>query len=66
MRSGASKTEQIQDAHPERLVLNAAQHRRIMEAVRGGDPRQARHRMETHLGWGRSFTLDPDGRMGRG
>ena len=50
--------------HPERLVLNAAQHRGILEAVRDGDALQARQRMETHLGWGRSFTLDPDDRMG--
>lgn len=51
--------------HPERLVLNAAQHRGIMEAVHDGDAIQARQRMETHLEWGRNFTLDPDGRMAR-
>jgi len=51
--------------HPERLVLNAAQHKGIMEAVRDGDAIQARQRMETHLEWGRRFTLDPDGRMAR-
>jgi DNA-binding GntR family transcriptional regulator len=52
-------------AHPERLILNAAQHRRIMEAVRDGQAEAARERMEAHLSWGRSFTLDPDGRMSR-
>ncbi len=49
--------------HPERLAVNAVQHRGIMEAVRDGDVEQARQRMDAHLGWGRSFTLDPDGRM---
>lgn len=50
-------------AHPERLMPNAAQHRLIMEAVRDGDGPRARAEMERHLAWGRSFTLDPDGRM---
>ena len=50
-------------AHPERLAPNAAQHRLIMEAVRDGDPVRARSEMERHLEWGRSFTLDPDGRI---
>lgn len=49
--------------HPERLAVNAAQHRSIMEAVCDGNAEEARQRMELHLGWGRNFTLDPDGRM---
>lgn len=51
-------------AHPERLKVNAAQHRRILEAVRTGNPEAARQLMRTHLDWGRRFTLDPDQRLG--
>ncbi|KKC33422.1 GntR family transcriptional regulator [Devosia psychrophila] len=51
-------------AHPERLVVNAAQHRAIFDAVRGGNAEEAYQRMKTHLDWGRRFTLDPDRRLG--
>lgn len=51
--------------HPERLSVNAGQHRAIVEAVRKGDADASRSQMQTHLVWGRAFTLDPDGRMGR-
>jgi DNA-binding GntR family transcriptional regulator len=51
-------------AHPERLAVNAAQHRGIFEAVRAGDAVKAHSRMKTHLDWGRRFTLDPDRRLG--
>ena len=51
-------------AHPERLVVNAAQHRAIFEAVRNGHAEEAYQRMKTHLDWGRRFTLDPDRRLG--
>jgi hypothetical protein len=37
-----------------------------MEAVNEGRGDEARRLMETHLIWGRSFTLDPDGRLERG
>ena len=56
-------SRRMHGAHPERLAPNAAQHRDIMEAVRDGDARRARGQMERHLAWGRSFTLDPDGRV---
>lgn len=51
-------------AHPERLAVNAAQHRGIFEAVRAGKADEAHSRMKTHLDWGRRFTLDPDRRLG--
>lgn len=51
-------------AHPERLAVNAAQHRGIFEAVRAGNAEEAYQRMKTHLDWGRRFTLDPDRRLG--
>ena len=51
-------------AHPERLVVNAAQHRGIFDAVRAGNAEKAHSRMKTHLDWGRRFTLDPDRRLG--
>lgn len=51
-------------AHPERLAVNAAQHRRIFDAVRTGNTEKAHSRMKTHLDWGRRFTLDPDRRLG--
>ena len=51
-------------AHPERLKVNAAQHRGIFDAVRAGNAEKAHARMKTHLDWGRRFTLDPDGRLG--
>lgn len=51
-------------AHPERLAVNAAQHRGIFEAVRAGNAEEAHQRMRTHLDWGRRFTLDPDRRLG--
>ena len=51
-------------AHPERLSVNAAQHRGIFDAVRAGNAEKARSRMQTHLDWGRRFTLDPDCRLG--
>jgi len=59
-------SRRLHNTHPERLTVNAAQHRGIMEAVRDGNAREARRRMQTHLTWGRAFTLDPDGRLGRG
>jgi len=59
-------SRRLHKTHPERLTVNAAQHRAIMEAVRDGNARQARRTMETHLIWGRAFTLDPDRRLGRG
>jgi DNA-binding GntR family transcriptional regulator len=51
--------------HPERLSVNAGQHRAIVEAIREGDIDGSRSQMQTHLAWGRAFTLDPDGRIGR-
>ena len=51
-------------AHPERLAVNAAQHRSIFDAVRAGNAETAHARMKTHLDWGRRFTLDPDRRLG--
>ena len=51
-------------AHPERLAVNAAQHRGIFDAVRAGNAAKAHVRMKTHLDWGRRFTLDPDRRLG--
>ena len=51
-------------AHPERLIVNAAQHRGIFDAIRAGSAEQAHSRMKTHLDWGRRFTLDPDRRLG--
>ena len=51
-------------AHPERLAVNAAQHRGIFEAVRAGNAEEAHSRMKTHLDWGRRFTLDPDQSLG--
>lgn len=51
-------------AHPERLVVNAAQHRGIFDALRTGNAEKAQSRMKTHLDWGRRFTLDPDRRLG--
>ena len=51
-------------AHPERLAVNAAQHRGIFDAVREGNAEKAHSRMKTHLDWGRRFTLDPDRRLG--
>ena len=54
----------MHNEHPERLEVNAGQHRRIFEAVRSGNAQAARQRMRTHLDWGRRFTLDPDQRLG--
>ncbi len=59
-------SRRLHSTHPERLAVNAAQHRSIMEAVRDGNVREARRNMQTHLTWGRAFTLDPDGRLRRG
>ena len=59
-------SRRLHSAHPGRLGVNAAQHRAIMEAVRDGNARDARRNMQTHLTWGRAFTLDPNGRLGRG
>jgi DNA-binding GntR family transcriptional regulator len=59
-------SRRLHRSHPERLAVNAAQHRGIMEAVNEGRGDEARRLMETHLIWGRSFTLDPDGRLERG
>ena len=58
-------SRRLHRAHPERLAVNAAQHRGIVEAIRAGDGVEARSRTNTHLTWGRVFTLDPDGRLGR-
>jgi DNA-binding GntR family transcriptional regulator len=58
-------SRRLHRTHPERLAVNAAQHRGIVEAIRDGDSLEARSRMDTHLTWGRGFTLDPDGRLGR-
>jgi len=58
-------SRRLHNAHPERLSVNAGQHRAIMEAVRDGNARDARRNMQTHLIWGRAFTLDPDKRLGR-
>ena len=54
----------MHSAHPERLAVNAAQHRGIFDAVRAGNAEKAHARMKTHLDWGRRFTLDPDRRLG--
>lgn len=51
-------------AHPERLIVNAAQHRGIFDSIRDSSAEQAHSRMKTHLDWGRRFTLDPDRRLG--
>ena len=59
-------SRRLHNTHPERLSVNAGQHRAIMEAVRDGNARDARRHMQTHLTWGRAFTLDPDKRLGRG
>ncbi|MGR9438486.1 GntR family transcriptional regulator (plasmid) [Rhizobium leguminosarum] len=50
--------------HPERLSLNAQQHRAIVDAIREGEIDKSRRSMQAHLAWGRAFTLDPNGRMG--
>lgn len=56
-------TRRMHGAHPERLAINAAQHRGIFDAVRAGNAAEATQRMRTHLDWGRRFTLDPDRRL---
>ena len=56
-------SRRLHRTHPERLAVNAAQHRGIVEAICSGDAGEARGRMNTHLVWGRAFTLDPDGRL---
>jgi DNA-binding GntR family transcriptional regulator len=58
-------SRRLHRAHPERLAVNAAQHRSIVDAIRAGSGAEARARMDTHLTWGRAFTLDPDGRLSR-
>ncbi len=58
-------SRRLHRTHPERLAVNAAQHRGIVEAIRSGDADEARGRMSTHLVWGRAFTLDPDGRLAK-
>ena len=58
-------SRRLHRTHPERLAVNAAQHRGIVEAIREGDSHEARSRTDTHLTWGRRFTLDPDGRLDR-
>ena len=58
-------SRRLHGSHPERLSVNAAQHRGIVEAIREGNSPEARSRMNTHLTWGRGFTLDPNGRLGR-
>lgn len=59
-------SRRLHNAHPERLAVNALQHRAIMQAVIDGNAKDARRHMQQHLTWGRAFTLDPDGRLGRG
>ena len=59
-------SRRLHRAHPERLAVNAEQHRGIVDAIRSGDTGAAHAKMETHLVWGRAFTLDPDGRLGSG
>ncbi|WP_171034248.1 GntR family transcriptional regulator [Lichenicoccus roseus] len=56
-------SRRLHGAHPERLAVNAAQHRTIVNALRDGNPDEARQRMQTHLLWGRQFTIDPGGRL---
>jgi DNA-binding GntR family transcriptional regulator len=51
-------------AHPERLIVNAAQHRGLFEAVREGNAEKAHSRLKTHLDWGRRFTLARHRRLG--
>ena len=58
-------SRRLHRAHPERLAVNAAQHRSIVDAICEGNAVEARGRMDTHLAWGRGFTLDPDGRLNR-
>lgn len=57
-------SRRLHRTHPERLSLNAQQHRAIVDAIREGEADKSRNRMQAHLAWGRAFTLDPDGRMG--
>ncbi len=59
-------SRRLHRAHPERLAVNAEQHRGIVDAIRSGDAEAARAQMETHLVWGRAFTLDPDSKLTSG
>ena len=55
-------SRRLHRTHPERLDINADQHKRIVDAICDGDATTAVESMRTHLVWGRDFTLDPDGR----
>lgn len=56
-------SRRLHRTHPERLDVNAEQHRLIVEAICSGDSSTAVEAMSSHLAWGRDFTLDPDGRI---
>jgi DNA-binding GntR family transcriptional regulator len=56
-------SRRLHRTHPERLTINAEQHQRIVEAVCGGKRQDASEAMQSHLIWGRDFTLDPEGRI---
>ena len=49
----------VHQSRPERLAVNAQQHRAIWSAICGGDGTKAMDLMQKHLRWGRNCTLDP-------
>jgi DNA-binding GntR family transcriptional regulator len=52
-------SRRLHQDHPDRLAVNAEQHRAIWEAICAGDGAKARDILQSHLRWGRSCTLDP-------
>ena len=52
-------SKRLHQSHPERLGVNAMQHRAIWREVCAGDGAKAMELLQAHLRWGRSCTLDP-------
>lgn len=49
----------IHTTHPDRLMTNAEQHERVVDAICAGRPDQAKEAMEVHLRWGRDVNIAP-------
>ena len=52
-------SKRLHQSHPERLAVNAKQHRAIWHEVCVGNGGKAMELLQSHLRWGRSCTLDP-------
>jgi DNA-binding GntR family transcriptional regulator len=56
-------SKRLHQSHPERLGINAEQHREIWREICLGDGVKAVELLQAHLRWGRNCTLDPRMRL---